>query len=247
MNGMADIIPPAPRLSATVLLLRDDPMEVLMVRRRAGSVFDSALVFPGGVVEPEDGSDDWSSLVGGADGLTPEQRSLRIAAFRETFEETGVLVLEGGDARSRVGARFKDLVAGSGGRLPLGALVPFGHWITPVVAPRRFDTHFFLCAFPEGEEPRSDNREVVGLEWITPQAAVAQAAAGDTAILFPTLMNLKRLAESTCVEDALAAARARTPVTVLPTVARVAGGSTITIPAEAGYPDTTHFQAKAIG
>jgi 8-oxo-dGTP pyrophosphatase MutT (NUDIX family) len=58
-----------PRRAATVMLVRDEPFEVLMVKRNAREPFASALVFPGGVVEPEDYSDSWprSCLAGGAD------------------------------------------------------------------------------------------------------------------------------------------------------------------------------------
>ena len=71
--------PPAtPRPAATVVLLRDAPEgpEVLLIRRHGRSGFAAgAWVFPGGVVDPEDG--------------TPER-----AAIREAEEETGLLVQE---------------------------------------------------------------------------------------------------------------------------------------------------------
>jgi len=55
MTGQGDdptaMRPVIVRLAATVLLLRDDPFEVLMVKPNARGFFPSALVFPGGVVE----------------------------------------------------------------------------------------------------------------------------------------------------------------------------------------------------
>lgn len=68
----------APRLAATLLVLRDAPLRVLMVRRHASATFPSALVFPGGVVEPADGAE--------------RGRALRTAALRETWEECGIRV-----------------------------------------------------------------------------------------------------------------------------------------------------------
>ena len=53
--------------------------------------------------------------------------------------------------------------------------------------------------------------------------------------MFPTRMNLQMLAESNTVADALAAARNRKVVTVLPEVTRVDGGRIMRIPEEAGY------------
>ena len=77
--------PAVPRLSASLLLLREAPLEVLMIRRNSSGSFASAMVFPGGVVEAEDGSDDWLPCLRGADGLTTHDRTLRIAALRETI------------------------------------------------------------------------------------------------------------------------------------------------------------------
>jgi 8-oxo-dGTP pyrophosphatase MutT (NUDIX family) len=231
----------APRPSASLLLVRDDPFEVLLVRRAAGAFFPAALVFPGGVVDDSDRDEAWRSFATGAEGLAADERALRIAALRETFEESALFVVH--DEHDRIvgppadcaTSDFAGVVAVSGGRLPLEALIPFGHWITPVGSPRRYDTHFFLCAAPEGQEAVCDGGETVALEWVRPAAALARAEAGERAILFPTRMNLRRLAESETVADALAAARARPSFTVEPRAERRADGIAMLIPAEAGY------------
>lgn len=73
----------APKLAATVLLVRDGPqgLQVFMVVRHQKIDFASgALVFPGGKVDPP----DWE----GANG--DEDRAARAAALRETHEECGV-------------------------------------------------------------------------------------------------------------------------------------------------------------
>lgn len=68
---------------------------------------------------------------------------------------------------------------------------------------------------------------------------IARAAGGERAILFPTLMNLMRLAESGDTRTALDAARRRAPFTVEPRVeVRDDGTRAIVIPAEAGYART---------
>ena len=62
--------PPALRLSATVLLLRDGApgLEVFMVQRHHQIDFVAgALVFPGGKVEPEDAGDGEKKLTIGAE------------------------------------------------------------------------------------------------------------------------------------------------------------------------------------
>ncbi len=78
---------PTPVQAASVLLVRDAPLEVLLVRRGASAVFSSALVFPGGVVDSHDASEEWLPHVTGAELLETAERSFRIAACRELFEE----------------------------------------------------------------------------------------------------------------------------------------------------------------
>src|ERR1700690_4006558 len=52
------------------------------------------------------------------------------------------------------------------------ALVKFSRWITPAEVRIRFDTHFFLAALPDGQEPQIDGEECVDLGWFTPRAAL---------------------------------------------------------------------------
>lgn len=234
--------PAIPRLAATVLLVRDDPFQVLMVRRTARRIdaFSSALVFPGGVVDPEDRSAGWLDHVDGADGLAEEERALRVAACRETFEEAGLLLARAPREAVPAPARgeapgFPDLVRAAGVRLPLQDLVHFAHWITPEMAPRRFDTHFYLCRAPDGAEAVCDGHEAVSLEWVSPRDLLARTDAGGGHIVFPTRVNLTRLAESEDVAAALAAARARERFTVRPNHELRDGRLRISIPPEAGY------------
>lgn len=235
-----------PRAAATVLVLRDDPFEVLMVRRHAAQTFSSALVFPGGLVDEADRDEAWLPLVVGAETLSTEQRALRIAGFRETFEEASLLLARTADGAPvacppQPTGDFRALVAASGGQLWLDDLVAFGHWITPEGAPKRFDTHFFLARAPHGQDAICDGGEAVELEWAAPGDIVARANAGEQSILFPTRMNLSRLAQSADAESALAAARERPVFTVLPRVERREGGMAVMIPAEAGYGETENF------
>lgn len=235
------------RPAATILLVRDDPFEVLMVRRHEKQFFSSALVFPGGLVDDSDRSDAWLDLIEDADDLDPEARALRIAGFRETFEETGVLLARGAGgecvpAAAAAEASFFEIVRQSGGVLRLSDLVPFGHWITPDISPKRFDTHFFLCRTAVGQTAVCDGGEAVALEWAKPQDILARAAAGESSILFPTRMNIARLAESADAAQALSAARERPVFTVRPWVEKRADGTAVVIPAEAGYCETENFQ-----
>ena len=93
--------PAEPKPSATILLLRDGPdgLEVFMVQRHHQIDFATgALVFPGGKVDPADAVPALSTPA--VAGLPDGERALRVAAIRETFEESGVLLARprGGDA-----------------------------------------------------------------------------------------------------------------------------------------------------
>jgi 8-oxo-dGTP pyrophosphatase MutT (NUDIX family) len=237
---------PTPRLAATMVLVRDDPYEVLLVRRHAKAVFASALVFPGGVVDDDDYSDEWMPLLGSGSELPRQERAIRIAAIRETFEETALLLAsrpDGSDLAQpeRTDASFLNVVRESGGLLMLGDVHPFGHWITPEAAPRRFDTHFLLARAPGGQQAIPDGGETVALGWANPADAVLRAQDGEQSIMFPTLLNLMRLAESENSASAISAAQHRDPYTVLPVVElREDAIQMVVIPAAAGYGVTEH-------
>jgi len=247
--------PPIP--SATILLVREDPgpLEVFMVQRHHQVDFaSSALVFPGGKVDPGDRDPTVRARCLGADGLDDDALALRVAAVRETFEESGVLIARprGGDglvpaaraaaieARWRGALNANETTIGAIAEaedlvLALDALVPFAHWITPEFMPKRFDTHFYLVAVPRDQVAAHDGGESVDSLWIAPQRALEEAAAGRLSIIFPTRMQLAKLARAATVADALARARAARVVPVLPTVGRGAAGPVIRIPAEADY------------
>src|SRR5690554_3898866 len=221
---------PEPRLAATMVLVRDDPFEVLMVRRHAKAVFASALVFPGGVVDEDDYSDEWMPLLGNGASLPGRERAIRIAGIRETFEETALLLATRPDGApvsqpERGDTPFIEIVRASGGRLLLDDVQHFAHWITPEGLPRRFDTHFLLTKAPAGQHPVADGGETVELEWASPTEVIQRADAAEHAIMFPTLLNLMRLAESTDSATALEAARRRPPYPVLARFETRADGS----------------------
>ena len=71
--------------------------------------------------------------------------------------------------------------------------------------------------------------------WISPQDALAGAQSGQYTVIFPTRLNIEMLAESDSVETAMAHARARTIIPVLPWTEKRADGNYLCIPAEAGY------------
>jgi 8-oxo-dGTP pyrophosphatase MutT (NUDIX family) len=254
--------PPVPaRPASTAAIVRDAPggVEVFMVVRHREIDFASgALVFPGGKVDAQDAGEAWRELA--AEAPAGLDRSLLVAAGRETFEEAGlVLARRRGEAdlvdaatadrlvaahRTRLikgETQFADIVRAEGLTLALDAMVPFAHWITPEPLPKRFDTHFFLVAAPVGQLGAHDGGESVEGFWIAPRQALAEAEAGRHTLVFATRMNLAKLARHATVAEAVAAARTRPVVTVMPKVKHTPEGRWLQIPAEADYGVTEVF------
>src|SRR5437588_7583246 len=108
----------APRPASTILLLRDSAatsgeIEVFMMVRHYEIDFNSgALVFPGGSVDQGDQEIiARPGLYSGGEGLDASALSFRIAAIRETFEESGILL-----ARARGSKALIDAKRGQGNR-----------------------------------------------------------------------------------------------------------------------------------
>ena len=257
----------APKLAATILLVRDGAsgLEVFMVERHHKIDFATgAMVFPGGKIEAGDRDPRLRAHCAGAETLDDDARSVRVGAIRETFEECGVLLarprasaaLVSADRLREIEARWRDrLNADEAGlvdvalaedlELASDLLVPYAHWVTPEMVPKRFDTYFFLVAAPPDQVAVHDGGESVDSVWTTAQHALAEAEAGRRTIIFPTLMNLNLLGEARDVADALARTRARSVVTVRPRIGRTPEGKPeLLIPPEAGYPPLSPALSK---
>lgn len=244
--------PVVPRRSASLLLLRDDPLRVLMLRRGSSrGAFPSALVFPGGVLE----SNDWEWPGPGGELPASEDAALRVTAIRETWEEVGVLLARDSAGRPLAGtavptpsdageAGLAGVLAGAAAKLSADEVAPFGRWITPEGGKRRFDTDFFVAAAPPEQEPTADGVEAVAIRWVRPDEV---AELTSEMLLLPTLMNLKRLGEHETVAEVFAAAPSFPRVPVRPTIGFADDGAPVVrIPAEAGY-GLTEFRPKDAG
>ena len=205
--------------AASLLLLRDMPrFQVLLgTRSLSAKAFPGALVSPGGKLEPQDGDPRWADCLC-SDG--PEPRAAAVAAVRETFEETGVLMAHRADgspdcsdlvasraALERGELGFADLLDRHGFRLDGIGLVPFSRWITPPAQPYRFDTWFFLAEMRAPQTPLVRTGEFDTLRWWDVATAIPQAERDQVPLLPPTRANLSRLARSQTVAGALSEAR----------------------------------------
>ena len=148
-----------PRDSSTLIIVDTTSGEprVLMGKRRMDQVFmPGKYVFPGGRVDTADRNVETIDELAEADTAklliemrdTPSAgraRAIALAAIRETFEETGILVGEKGQTRKPVEAdAWKGFYAQ--GCLPkLSQIRFFARAITPPGRPRRYDSRFFYA------------------------------------------------------------------------------------------------------
>ncbi len=212
--------------------------EVFLLRRhKKASFMASAFVFPGGATEP------------GEDART--------AAARELFEEAGVLLARDSGAqhetlqvmtqeqlRQRVlgGTPAAALLELAGLAWATEGLVPWSHWITPSIEPKRFSARFFIGELPSGQSPSFDATETVDQVWVTPDAALARA--GELALPPPQVRTMWELAHHRTIAEVLAAAkkRASEPHPIMPRLAPSATGPVLLLPWDPGY---TEAQGEA--
>jgi 8-oxo-dGTP pyrophosphatase MutT (NUDIX family) len=255
---MAETVVPRP--ASTILLLRDNSasreIEVFMMVRHYEIDFNSgALVFPGGSVDKGDHEIiARPELYCGEEGLGETELSFRIAAVRETFEESGILLARPKGSRALIDAArareieaahrtalcdgkigFLAVLADHGLLLALDLLVPYAHWITPEGMPKRFDTWFFLAAAPPEQAGAHDGKESTDSIWISPREALAGGENGRFKLPFPTTRNLVRLGKQSVVSAALEDSRGKSIVAVTPVMTRHNGVRQLRIPLEAGY------------
>ena len=256
----AGLVPAVPRPAATVVLVRegDGGLEALLLRRHRRSGFAAdAWVFPGGVV---DASDRAPNVLDRLDGPPPAEWARRlglddpaeaigyvVAAIREAFEETGILLAHSdrvGDAHAQAAeslavarrallnevVTLRDVAVGNGVRLAGGDLVYVGHWITPTPEPRRYDTRFFAARVPTDAVCEVHDAEMTDHVWLPPGEAVERFRHGQLRLLPPTVHTLQRL-DGYPSWDALRAALEAAPVpAITPRMERRPEGVAIVVP-----------------
>lgn len=171
-----------PRDAATLVIIDTSDAEprVLMGRRRPDQVFlPGAYVFPGGRVERSDHRmtpadtlrhPDIDLLMQNVRGTPSPSRAqaLALAAIRETFEETGILVgSPSSELKRRQAGPWAAFLAH--GFVPhVSGLTFFARAITPPGRPRRYDTRFFYTHASEiGHRVDANDGEFSEIGWFT--------------------------------------------------------------------------------
>ena len=250
-GSFADAPPPVP--AATLVIFRHDPAggaaQLLMVERSRSMKFaGGAAVFPGGRVDPADYELAARLNAGELNARMPEDEAAhRIAAIRETLEETGLALgidqpVSGEEA---VAARALLLKCGTlapvleqlGWTLALEHLVPFARWRPAHRRARIFDTRFYLYDIGTGAvDITVDATENHHMFWASAAEALALAEQKRIHIIFPTRRNLERLAQFATFAECRAHAEAVPVRIITPRVTDRGGVPWLTIPADAGYP-----------
>jgi 8-oxo-dGTP pyrophosphatase MutT (NUDIX family) len=210
--------PLEPWPAATLVLVRPGAggREVLLLRRPSTSSFaPDAWVFPGGRVDDSDWRLDHDRLAAGpsaAEWATvlaidspPEAGAYVVAAVREAWEETGILLATAGHCPPGCDRARKEVLSGMWTlaeyldaaklRLASAELRYIGHWITPEWLPRRFDTRFFLTEVGRDARCELSGEELVEFRWMLPELALRAAELGEVRLLPPTLDTLRRIAK----------------------------------------------------
>lgn len=236
--------PAVPKDAATIIVVRDgdEGIEAFLMRRQTSMAFAAGMyVFPGGGMQPSDAAADmpwagpdsqaWAMQLGCEESLA---RGLVVAAVRETFEETGVL-LAGPDAHTVLTDTSSAEMQAARGALETGDLDfatflrghslvlrsdligAWAHWITPAFEQRRYDTRFFVAALPAGQRVGAMSGEADRAGWVPLARAIASFEAGEAAMLPPTITVCREVVDRTA-DGIVAATKERAVKTVAPIV-----------------------------
>lgn len=183
------------RQAAAVLLVREaeEGQELFWVRRsREVALGGGFYAFPGGRVDRAD--EALASRLG-------IESPLLLAALRETFEETGVLLCTGTwTAQARDEERrallaeersFDEVLARLDATPQPRWLLPAGRWLTPPMVPTRFDAFFYVARLPENQTASVWPGELVDGEWLKPSEALDRWRQA-RALLHPPALHLIR-------------------------------------------------------
>lgn len=244
----------APRDASSLILLRDGPSrpEMFFLKRHRSMAFAGGMaVFPGGSVDSgdADAAIDWlgpspAEWALRLDTTESAARGIIVAAVRELFEETGVLLAGSADSIVEVGdpvlweddrrrleaheISFADLLARRRVALRSDLLRPWAKWITPEFEARRYATWFFVTGLPEGQSALGISTEAQSVFWSTALDAITAADSGELLMMPPQYCLGLELCEHSSVAEILGAARELTPVR--PTVGTDTGGAFLILP-----------------
>lgn len=140
-----------------------------------------------------------------------------------------------GSRESALRAAVRETREEAGLALEPGRLAAISRWITPELAPQRFDTWFFAGVVDAAHEVVVCGSECVAHRWVTPAAALAAQASGELSLAPPTFVTVSWLVAHARAADALHALAGAPFLTFRPRIHRGKEGAVMLYPGDAGY------------
>ena len=173
-----------PREASTLIIVRQDEQPKILMGKRAAShkFMPNKFVFPGGRLDmidqrlklDEDLPEPVMARLQRDTRKTVSDNKLRglaLAAIRETYEETGLIIGRPSDSQPNTShSGWRDYFA-HGVTPPLSEMDFIARAITPTYRTRRFDTRFFMVydefIHTDPEEMVKASGELLDLHWLT--------------------------------------------------------------------------------
>lgn len=165
--------------AAALVVVDDDKCRILLAQRNPKLKFLGGFhAFPGGKQDPGD------FTIKVANPVDVETDAAIVCAVREAFEETGLLLVNGGDKLTRgqraslhddlVSGRstFKEILDDWGLWIDATEFIDAGLWITPKFSNIRYRTRFFVTSCPRKQTPYDAIDELCSCEFIEPEKVV---------------------------------------------------------------------------
>ncbi len=169
--------PLRPKDAATLVLVKrggGSPRVLMGLRPGSMAFMANKYVFPGGRIDPGDlrirSASELRPEVAARAGVGPARaRGLALAAIRETFEETGILVGERAEKTPRTRAPAWARFFAHKVMPRLDALEMIARAITPPNRTRRFDARFFMADADviAHQIDAAENEELLKPTWLT--------------------------------------------------------------------------------
>ena len=190
---------------SVVLCKSSDSSQVYLVERNPRlRFFGGYFAFPGGTLDDDDPSIPATNV----SALSDERVPYILAAAREVFEETGILLTCGDNAIQPERRReyrdalltgqisFRDILLQAGHVVDLTDFHFICHLLTPEFAPVRYDTQFYWAEIPPGQDPEIIPGELVDGGYYDASAALTEWRHGRMQVVPPVTFMLNEFAAS---------------------------------------------------
>lgn len=184
--------------ASAVILLKNS--EVFLAKRNPKVSFLGGWhAFPGGKIDTGDAEIEVRNC------KDKDLAKFIACAVRETFEETGILLVRNGDkmTKGQRNSLLDDLMSGRSSFAEILAHWELwidaedfsytGFWTTPPISPVRFKTRFFIANCPPKQDSTTEGELVEG-KFLTPENALNLWKNGEVIISPPVLIALQELA-----------------------------------------------------